>query len=93
MSSVIEPLLEGAEVSHNRGIADDELRMLISRFRTPFTQVYKRWKHAKNPAHYPMLLAMAPDPRSLAVRFRTRFQRLKSPVRASISLLPANPPF
>jgi hypothetical protein len=36
MSSVIEPLLEGAEVSHYRGIADNELLMLISRFRTPF---------------------------------------------------------
>src|SRR3954471_18257567 len=41
--------------------------------------------------HYPILLTMAPDPRSLALRLRTRFQRLKSHVRASISLVPAIP--
>jgi hypothetical protein len=30
------------------GIADDELRMLMSRFPTPFTSVHRCWKHAKN---------------------------------------------
>jgi hypothetical protein len=39
--------------------------------------------------HYPVLLSMARDPRSLAFRGRTGIQRLKSHVRASISLLPA----
>jgi hypothetical protein len=34
---------------------------------------------------------MAPEPHYLALLGGTRFQRLKSPVRASISLLPADP--
>ena len=40
---VIGPLAEGAEVSDDGGIADDEFpgTGLVSRFSTPFTPVYK----------------------------------------------------
>src|SRR5947208_2047892 len=37
ISGVIGPLAEGAEVSDDGRIADDESRMLVSRFSTPFT--------------------------------------------------------
>jgi hypothetical protein len=43
--------------------------------------------------HYPMLLTMAPERHEFTLRGRTRFQRLKSHARASISLLPAVPLF
>jgi hypothetical protein len=43
--------------------------------------------------HYPMLLTMAPEAHWLALGSLTRFQRLKSHVRVSISLLLANPTF
>ena len=40
MSGVISPLLTGAEKSDDTAIGDDGLRMLQSRFLTPFTPVY-----------------------------------------------------
>jgi hypothetical protein len=35
--------MEGAEVSDDQGVADDDSPMLMSRFSTPFTPLYKRW--------------------------------------------------
>jgi hypothetical protein len=42
--------------------------------------------------HYLRRLSIAPDPHGLALPGLTRFQRLESHVRVSISLLPAIPP-
>jgi hypothetical protein len=47
MSGVIGPLTEGAEVSDDGGIANDESRILMPRFTTPFTLMYKCLKNAR----------------------------------------------
>jgi hypothetical protein len=48
ISSVSGLLLEGAEVSDDGGVADDELRIVMSLFPRPFTMVYRCLDHAKD---------------------------------------------
>jgi hypothetical protein len=50
ISGVIRPLLEAAEVGDNGRIADDKSRILMSRFPTPLTSVYRRSKYTPKTA-------------------------------------------
>jgi hypothetical protein len=47
---VIGPLLDRAEVSYDRAVADGELRMLTSRVHMPFTSVYRCSKNTPKTA-------------------------------------------